>query len=98
MAVHRDYHLVFFSEGSDTLGHGQRGGSGDKARAERFCLIETAINLLIREAVIEAEIVSVDVYTRILELGANAFEIVERHRQTPFAKLFTGSGACGLIR
>src|SRR5262249_57237742 len=88
MAVHGDDDLVFLGEGRDPLHRTQSRGRGDEFDSERPGHLEAAINLIVSEVVIEAEVIGLQFDPRVVEFFADVFEMVERDRQAPLARLF----------
>src|SRR5262249_56193205 len=75
-------------EGRDPLRRTQRRGRGDESDSERLGHLKAAINLFVSEVVIEAQIVGLQFDPGGVEFFAGVFEMVERDRQAPLARLF----------
>ena len=88
MTVHGDGYLIFLGEWRDPLGRAQRRGCGDERDSERLGHLEAAVNLIVSEIVIEAQVVGLQFDPGGVELFADVFEMIKRDRQSPLARLF----------
>ena len=83
----RHDHVVFVREGRDALGRRHGGRCRDHRHAQRFGHVESAIDLLIGETVVEAEVERAEIDSGVVEFLPNGLDLVERHRQAPLAQI-----------
>ena len=98
MVVHRHRHAVAVGVAGDAgdAVHVRRGGDG--RRPEHLRHLEAAIDLGVREVVLEAEVVGVDLDAGVLELPADLLEVVEGDGRAPAPQPLAILGAAQLGR